>query len=362
MAIQTIGGYVEDPQAPNQIATSPGFSTTQMNMTANNHKAAPYIFRATETCNIRYVGFATRTVTTGGPVTARLETVDAATGMPTGTLVAASTEVAVTINSADDNVYFEATLTADAAVTAGSMYALVLVNDPTTPGSMQISAFADDQAHHPYSAFHNGTSWAMVANMACVGSLRKDTGAVMFVPGLYPYSGTSTRTFNSSTNPNHAALRQRRPYPVQCAGFWAWWDLDGDCQVLLVNEAWDGTDGNALAHLTIDKDIESVTSGGVHLHYWATPVQLAKNTWYRLVFKPTTTTSLALYEMLTLNATVMGAMAYGTESHLSTANNPNDDTDWTNTTSQRPFAGLLLNGFDDGVGGGSTTNIFVIAD
>src|SRR5688572_19255053 len=80
---------------------------------------------------ITEIYFRTGAVTTGCDVDVRVESVS--NGRPSGTLLNANSNVVVTIDNADDNVWKTAALTAAATLTAGQQFAIVLVVSSGTP-------------------------------------------------------------------------------------------------------------------------------------------------------------------------------------------------------------------------------------
>ena len=70
-AIQTFRAGMSFPSIPNQISTSPGFTTTQLLIDGASEKAAN-IFRVSKTGTVNKILWATRTVTTGATLDVRL--------------------------------------------------------------------------------------------------------------------------------------------------------------------------------------------------------------------------------------------------------------------------------------------------
>ena len=85
MAFQTIPGGLAIPVPPNSGTSSTTFGTPML-LNAASEEAAGVLY-APKTGTISKIGFLTGTVTTGDTVDARMETVSAANGDPTGTLL-----------------------------------------------------------------------------------------------------------------------------------------------------------------------------------------------------------------------------------------------------------------------------------
>lgn len=350
MALQSFGGSVLWPPTGINITTTPAFLTTQYTIDAAGESAAA-IFRVPKTGTISAVTFRTATVTTGATVDVRLETVDLATGFPSGTLWAANTNGAQAIADANDNVVFTTTLTSGASVTQGDLIAMVIV---TPSGAMQITGWNTQNAvDFPYGALFTA-SWASVAAVAPMAGMQYNDGSYAFIPNIPVISTLTQTSYGTGTNPNHRALRFQVTAPCRVCGYWVVGDLDGDCDVLLVADSWDGTNGNALARVSLDTNVRRVTGFGAQLGAFDTSVTLTANTTYRLVLKPTTATTISMSAYTVASAAQLDQCGGNQQCYLSTANNPNDATDWTDTTTTRPLMGLMIDQFDDGASAGST--------
>jgi hypothetical protein len=341
MALQPLKGFLI-PDIPRNPAGAPG--TNSLTIDAASEKVA-MIFQAPKTGSIDRVYFKTGTVTTGATVDVRLETVDSATGDPTGTLVAANTNASQVIGNSDDNVWFEVTLTAAGAVTRGTFYAIVVVNPAGSPGNLSIHELNDDAVGSAYTTLFT-TVWTKQVGSS-IGAVRYNDGSYDYMPGFWPFNAINSLAINTGTTPDEVGLIFQLPFPVRVAGAWVWADFDGDADIKLYDS--DGT--TVLASISTDLNIRRVTSGDVHIFFFTASAELLKNTNYRLSLLPTTATSLTLYEYQMTSAELLNIMAGGQAFHRT------DRTDagaWAQTTTKRPQMGLVLDAFDDGVGGGSS--------
>lgn len=356
MAIASFGGVTFYPRLGLNTAATPAFTTTQAVIDAADEKVA-WILRVTHAGDISKFSFRTGTVTTGATVDVRVETVDPATGFPTGTLWGTNTNASLTIANTDDNLVLEVTFTAAATVAVGDVIAFVVVNPGTSFGNMQIVGCTNmlENWLNNYMGLYT-TSWSIPA-ATMVGGIEYSDGFYTH-PCILPLTTVGAATsYNSGTNPNHRGMRFRLGTPARVVGLWASLDLDGDGDLLLVDENWDGSDGDALGKLSFDKDIDSTTGVRPAMGFFASAVTLQANTTYRIVFKPTTVTSAAIYVFTVSTNAKFAQMEAGVEWYYTTANNPNDASDWTDTTTSRPMMGLILNGYEDGASGGGG-NIF----
>ena len=332
----------------------PSYTTTTWVIDAAS-EAAGIVLQPPKAGDIRKIWFRVGTVTSGATIDIRVETVSATTGFPTGTLWATNTNGSVAIANNDDGTLFGVTLTADATVVKTDRIAIVIKNPSSSFGNMQIVGVADTSAvqNMPYGLLFTGGAWAQIAvSLIPICIIEYSDGSYAPQNGLIIAKLVNTTTYNSGTNPNHRALRFSLSVPVRVSGCWLWADLDGDTDLLLVADNWDGTDGNALAKVSLDKDIRGVATGNIGFYDFATAVSLSANTIYRLVIKPTSVTSLSVYDITAGTNAQWAAMPDGgIEFYLSTANNPTVAGSWTDTTTSRPMCGLILDGFDDGAGG-----------
>jgi hypothetical protein len=355
MAFQAINGIVIPPIPYDTSALS--FLTSTFVIDAADEKVA-IICQAPKTGSIRKVIWRTGTVTTGATLDVRIETVSTSTGMPTGTLWGTNTNGSQVV-SAGSTVY-ETQLTSDASVTKNDIIAIVIANPSVSFGNMQIVSLAgySNTGNFPYMATYTSSWSGYSGTYQLVFLLEYSDGSYAYQPHNSFASSITSTTFSSSTNPNHRALRFRLPCKVRVGGLWAQADMDGDMDLLLVADNWDGTNGNALARVVLDKDIRYGTSARAGRYMLTSSVELAADTTYRVVIKPTTTTSLTSYHYSLGSNAQFAVTEMGIEAYLSTANNPTGSESWTDTTTARIMAGLILDGFDDGAsaGGGLLTH------
>src|SRR5688572_2287311 len=100
MALQSLhgGGFFYPRMIGATGAVAPVVSLT---LDASGEKIG-WVLQAAATGAIDAIWFRTGTVTTGDTVDVRIETVDPSTGLPTGTLWSANTNVSVVIANGDD--------------------------------------------------------------------------------------------------------------------------------------------------------------------------------------------------------------------------------------------------------------------
>jgi hypothetical protein len=329
------------PAKPNYIGAAT-LTFGNLLIDAADEKAA-FIVQAPKTGTISKIGFRTGTVTLGATVDVRLETVDATTGTPSGTLWAANTNALQLILATDDNAWFLPTLIAGASVTKGDVLAVVIANPAVSFGTLNVATIISTAiiAEFPYNALYTGT-WAKGV-AAPVLALEYSDGSYEEILGAFPWSAISETAYNSGSTPDERGLRFNFPFPVQVAGFWAWLVWAEDCTVKL----YDYDDSTVLLSLSVDKDNQSnPATKQRNLFYFSSKVSLLPDKSYILSLLPSTTTNATLNQFSVNTAAIMDGMDGGQNCHLATRT---DAGSWTFTTTQRPLMGLIIDAFDNGV-------------
>ncbi len=348
MALVNLGGILEWPQLGLQIDATPAFTTTQYTIDAAGEIAAA-VLRTSKAGDIDAILWRAGTTTTGGTAVVSVETIDASTGFPSGSLWGTTTNGTQVVLDADDGTLFTTALTLAATVAKGDLIGVCI----TAPALMAMQVVGFSTGHNalnfPYGALFTA-SWAKVAAVPIMAGLRYSDGTYAFVPNIPIISTLVNTAFGTGTNPNHRALRFKVTWPCRVRGCWIVTDADAAADILLVADNWDGTDGAALVtKVSLDSDIRRTTGFGAYKLEFSGTVTLLPNTIYRLVFKPTTASTVSLAQYTVGAVAQFDQNGGNQECYLSTANNPNDATDWTDTTTTRPFMGLLIDQIDNGV-------------
>lgn len=253
-------------------------------------------------------------------------------------------------------------------VTKGEKFAVVIefvAYDATAPAdAFAVGRLTGDSsqpfAAFPYTLIHNGSSWNKTGNSHFILALKYDDGTYASVgPTYFPISAVgATTAFANNTSVKQQGLRFKFPAPVTVDGFWVFADLDGDVNFVF----YDSDDVTALETIAWDKDERTDAGTCGHFVRFPTARELLADTFYRLVVKPTSTTTCTMYYVDYPSTAIMnaapgfGANAYYTESTVAT---PTATGDWTNTTTRCPWMAIALSGIDAG-GSSSVTN--VVAD
>lgn len=349
MAIQTIpGGGVPFPVWPVVAAGAPSISNLLID--ADTEKVAA-IFTASVDKNIRKLHVRLGTTTTGATVTGSVETVDtAANGDPTGTLWAANTNGTVVVANGDDNVWKEITLTADADLSIGDVFALVLANG--TGGNMNLRTYGDNGSGFPFGD-HYTTAWAKLASAPLIVPEYSDGS---FAPCLGRFAAgdpVTATTFATDTATTRRGNLFQVPFPCHTSGAWVWVDADGPFTIKLYDSA--GT--SALATTATINQFQRQQDNPLLQFYPFTNggVTLSANINYRIVAEPTTTTDIIVYHFDAPSTGYLNQFSGGANCFLTTYNG----SAWSDAaTTSRMWIGVFLDGFSDGVGGGAHQNNF----
>lgn len=193
-----------------------------------------------------------------------------------------------------------------------------------------------------YMAAFNGTSWSKVISIVPIGVLKYDDGSYATSDGFVPFFATTSTTFNSGSSPDERGLILTTPAPMRVVGGWVLIDLDNDADLVLYDGATD------VATVSMESSNRSTAAGKVGFYRFSSAVSLAAGSTYRLAVKPGAS-NVTVYSVTVSSAAIMGAAPAGSAWHLTTRA---DAGSWTETTTQRPLMGLIVDAIDDGTGSG----------
>lgn len=226
-------------------------------------------------------------------------------------------------------------------VVAGEWLAVVIEWESTQSGNVQFhslgNAGADQLTNSCYAASHNGSIWTKYLSSLLPGiALKYSDGRYLTPTGsVWPLTAVTARTYNTGSTPDERALYFQLPAPFVCDGCWLWMDLDNACEVVLYD-----SNGSTVLNgpVVLTSNLRAGSAAGPH--FWSWPAVILKaRTNYRLTLKPTSGSSVVLYEHSVNSAAIMVALEGGAEFHLSTRA---DAGSWSQTTTERVFGGLHL--------------------
>lgn len=302
-----------------------------------------WIVKAPKTGSIDRISFRTGTVTTSESVSVGIYTVDAS-GDPTSTAYGGMTAGAQATLAA--NTTYEVTLGTAASATIGDTIAIV-VQFTSAVGNLQIISNWSGGATSvfPYCDNNTAAAWAKVAGGAVpTVSVRYSDAAYYGVGGLPACNGAG-QSFNTGSTPDEIGNIINVPFACRVWGFWLVADIDNAADVVL----YDTNGTTVLRTVSIVPAERTGTGTGLYYMPFTTTQDLAINSSYRIVLKPTTGSNVQIQRMTVLAAGHMDMAPLGQECYETSRA---DAGAWTNTTTQRVSIGLLIDGLSDNVGGG----------
>lgn len=339
MAIVTIPGLMI-PEPPS-ASTAPAYVGSVLDAAGEKHAV---VLQAPKTGSIRKIHFRTGTTATPTDTDVRIETVDLATGDPTGTLWGTNTNVTVASASLTSSTWIiTGNLTADAAVTQGDLLAVVIV--PSGSPNYQLTYMTAGNANLalPYLDQFLASAWGKLGGNPLI-ALEYSDGSFGYIPFVNPGSAIVTHTFNNGSTPDEIALYFRLPISVRIKGVWLWADRDGDCDIVM----YDSNGTSVMESYSLDKEVRgsALSRAPQSVLFVDPPIPLA-NTFYRMAIKPTSATSLTTYSFDFNSAALLDQMAGGQDFHYSSRV---DAGGWTQLATRRLFLGLIIDGVDSGGG------------
>ena len=353
MTLQDLEGTILYPQpiAANNILFTDG---SKLDLDAADDRGA-CVFQVPKDGNIDAIGFRTEIVTTapGADMDVRLETVDPATGEPTGTLADTNTNGAQTVTDVNNTWYLTA-LTASYAATMGEYLAVVIVN-PSNPdhGDVQITTMPLDQnARIPYVIHETGGTWTK--HFHCpMFAIRYDDASYPHIHRVWPYENDAQDIYGSDDAPTYRGNRFQLPFPAKVTGVWYQIDTDGAFEIIL----YDSDGSTPLGTFAVSNLIRNLTTAALNYFTFSSTITLAKDVDYRIIARPTTTTDIRMDRMIMNAAAQVGAISGGTKWIKTTATTPGS---WTDVDTERFMIGLQISALpDDAGGGGGSRNVII---
>jgi hypothetical protein len=330
-----------------QISIGPGYGSSIID--AEGEKVA-MVFQVPKSGTLKSVA-CRLTKTTTDTISYRLETVDASTGVPTGTLYAANASGSVSVN-ASGVWWFALNGSTGVSVTAGDIVAIVLAQG-SVPGSHAVYTY-------DYGLYR--ASGAFPYALLYTGSWSKSVGAFLALEysdsivtpwGVTPmHSAHSTTTFKLSGSPNTIGNKLRFPFGARVVGVAVYADLDYVSEIKLY-----GSDGvTVLGTITTDPDLRGSASAAICYYQFSSPITILADTWYRVVLESTDDTgniSIGHLTMSTIGAyDGLSLLPHGADCiWTACVSDPEAEEDWTQTANKRVAISLILDQIDISAGG-----------
>lgn len=342
MTLQTLNKPFSWPGIAAQVTNTPALGT-QITLDAAGEYDC-FIIQAKEAMSVATVGFLVNTATGSPTVDIRVETVDPATGLPTGTLWAANTNL---VTGAVPTGWSLFTLTAAATITKGQIFAVkIAYASGTSLVTRSISNLGLGVGLN-YRVANTGTpTKAVSAGLGACMAIGSSSTAFYSVDMLIPVSSITNNTFNNTSSARRG-LRFQVPFTCRCAGIRHWNSTSaGDFNAIIFDDA-----GNVLSSSTqaFEGDTLANLATSANNLFLTNPVILSPGTWYRAALEPSSATNITLYIITAPSANYLSGMPGGTNAHYTTY----VASSWTDTaTDVVPLMDILIDQLDDGAGSG----------
>lgn len=333
-------------------------SATTQTLNTSGHYVA-WVVPAPKTGTVDRVHFVAGAVTANGDgLRARIETPSATDGLPSGTLIGGSSEVTIAAVSA--NAWNRSGAGLAAAVTRGQIVAVKLLSPAGTTYNGVLRTHLTN-AHGP--GVNMGTHGIVPYVVNAVPTATKvipggmtlaleyDDGTTPVILDAIPCVSVANTSFSDASTPDERGNLFQVAFPCRLIGVYHQTLPDGTGRTFdLV--LYQGT-STVLETISIDGDISRNLASGPMEHLFDTPIELAANTDYRLVLKPTGGGSISQMQYV-IDTSAGGtrlreAAVGGTSWQLTTRA---DAGAWTDTPDTVACLGLIVDQFDDGAGAG----------
>lgn len=347
------------PDLPSTVSATPtlaGAATMDINGAS---QWVSFVFSCPRTVTVDSVFFRVNSATTGCTTTVRIETVDPATGLPSGIL--ADNNATATVNITSGAANYEVTFPGTFTLTKGVLYAIYIgaPNTGTTPSAINFTVFSDDGSDIGMPYVIDFDTSASYRDGLCPSMAIGTTGSSsLFIEKLWPITSATMETFASTSSPDTIGNKITIKAPMRACGAWAWLDLDEAATVKLYNTDGSTVLGSASGYVGVPPTIAQY----INVFQFSSPVELATGDYY-LALEATTTTSIGIASMSFSNERWRSASPLGGADfcYTSCTQTPTGTGSWTTTTTKQAFIGLIVDGLDNGVGGGGgeTSHIFM---
>lgn len=326
---------------------APSITSTGAGTLSASGNYVAYAFVAREDMTISHIGFRAGTVANAPTVELRVETLDPATGLPSGTLWGTNTNATSAVISSNTNPL--TALTASATITKGQTFCIKLLWGGVATSTIQIMNISGisplpAQSALPYQIV-NGTK-AIQANTAMI-ALGSNATTFYQVPGTLPISAYTAGAFNNTSSAKRGILftppMNGRIIGVRWFNSGATGDFDacvrtGDASGTELNNSCTSFDG--------DNNSANFTAGMTV--YFDNPVTVTAGTAYRVTIEPSSATNVNVSTFTPVSADYFSAMpskSTATYTTFATAT-------WTDSTTQLPLMDVIFDQIDNGAGTG----------
>jgi hypothetical protein len=342
MAMQTLTAPILWPGFCRSIASAPTFANT---VTIQSGTYFAFVTMAREDMTITGVGVRNGVVTSSGTGEIRIETVDATTGLATGTLFNGGAQN-VAMGVLTTNTFALYTLGASATILKGEVFAVRI--NYTSGTSFQVFGYSQAAMNTvlPYRADSGSTSVLSAQPAVALAS-----GATTFycVPGLLPGSAITNNTFSNSVAGTKRGLKFTPPFKCRVVGLRLWGNgATGGFTARIEDDG--GSEVSSTGTLIDGNQYHSGTNGMTEIYFDAAAT-LTAGTAYRAVIEPDSATNCNITTATLHTADYRAAWPHGLNSVYCTYTTGGGAWDDTATT-LLPFMDIIIDQLDDGAGAG----------
>lgn len=337
MALQNLGAIIPWPNISLSFGTVVGLAGWATLDAAGEYGAV--CIAAREDMTISHVGFRPGMVSGSGTVDIRIETVDSGTGLPTGTLWAANTNIAG--GALTTSTWSLQALTAAASISRGQTFAVKIAFNSGT--SVVVSGWSgySPVSNLPYQVINAGSPTKdRIANPPFL-ALGSSSSAFYSVGHFVATTTVSNTTFNNTSSAKRG-LRFQVPFKCRCVGLRTYLGTStGDLNIIMMDDS--GTElsstSTARAHAQT-----GASTGATYSIPFDNPVTLTPGVWYRAVLEPTSATNIGLSYFTMPSADYISGTPFGANAQYTEYAGS-----WTDYNDRVPMIDLLVDQLDDGV-------------
>jgi hypothetical protein len=354
MSVVTLPQYL----LPENISANPTVTGTAATSINEVGQWVALVFSMPKTAEISDYMFFINSLVSGCDLEVRIETVNKATGIPTGTLVHANAVASLTITTSGlKTANFPGTFT----VASGTLVAYMVKAVGGTPSTIYFGTFTDGVAATglPHILTYDNTTEQLRSTLCPVMGLGTADNSALQIRHAWTAYQTSSQGYNNSGT-NTRGNRMRIDIPCRVAGAKVWLDSDAPSIVKLYD-----TDGSTvLASATLGAGMPPNAVAYAIEVYFESPVTLAVGQYF-LVVEATSATSITMFQFLFNPGKYIASSPFGGDSLVSAQTarvgvQPSGVGSWTIGSFAQYAIIPIIDGIDVAteVGGGETSHVF----
>lgn len=341
------GGYIylDEPGAVSSYSNLPSIGSALLD--AQDEKVGQ-LFKAGPSIVVSSIAVSIVLVTTGGALDLRLETVDGATGLNSGSLYCAQSSATLTLSTADSGTWKGKPI-ADCTIAPGDYAAVVVVRQAA--GNVNIGRWTDSGAGFTYTT-SSTTAAGLIKTVNSNGmfALYGPDGVAFKSPSIFPYFGpqgaVTTYTFNKFSAINSIGVYFKSPFGFNLVGSSPWIDSDGFFNILVRDSS-----NVVIASCTANFNNTADTNPNKEYYLFNAPVVIRPNLFYRMSYEPITANNISLYSMQVETGTVNNSVLFKDNYQITLASNPTTLNAYSQIPVQRLITGFIIDGIETNPGG-----------